>query len=293
MSFNSSLHVCSLPSPTALDKAEKGSLVLEWLGQAGFFLRYGSLNIIIDAYLSDSLAEKYKGKEFPHVRMMPPPIQPQDVRQLDWVLCTHRHSDHMDPGTLPVLAEVNPRCRFIVPRAEHEHASAMGLTVSRTEFVNAGEKLNLGGGVWLEPIPSAHEQFKVNGRGEHHYLGYILGFDEIRLYHSGDCVPYDGLAEHLLARRVDVALLPINGRSEHLRRKGVPGNFTFEEAVNLCQAARIPVMVGHHWGMFDFNTCDPEIVRGQMRTQNEGVACYLPSTSFPLVCTKTPTLNEF
>jgi L-ascorbate metabolism protein UlaG (beta-lactamase superfamily) len=265
---------------------------LEWLGQAGFFLHYGGLNVIIDPYLSNSLADKYKGKEFPHVRMMPPPIQPQEVRQLDWVLCTHRHSDHMDPGTLPVLADVNPHCRFIVPRAEQELALAMGLTVSRTEFVNAGEKLNLGERVWLEAVPSAHEQFKVNARDMHYYLGYILGFDEIRLYHSGDCVPYDGLAEHLLARQIDVALLPINGRSEHLRRQGVPGNFTFEEAIDLCQAARIPVMVGHHWGMFDFNTCDPEIVRGQMRTQNQGVACYLPSTSFSLVCTKTPARSE-
>ena len=183
-------------------------------------------------------------------------------------------------------------CRFIVPRAEQEHALAMGLTASRTEFVNAGEKLNLGERVWLEAVPSAHEQFKVNAGGMHHYLGYILGFDEIRLYHSGDCVPYDGLAEQLLARQVDVALLPINGRSEHLRRQGVPGNFTFEEAVNLCQAARIPVMVGHHWGMFDFNTCDPELVRGQMRTQNKGVACYLPSISFSLVCTKTSSSSE-
>jgi L-ascorbate metabolism protein UlaG (beta-lactamase superfamily) len=272
--------------------AEKGSLVLDWLGQAGFFLHYRGLNIIIDPYLSDSLADKYKGKEFPHVRMMPSPIQPQDVRQLDWVLCTHRHSDHMDPGTLPVLADVNPRCRFIVPRAEQEHALAIGLTVSRTEFVNAGETLNLRENVWLEVLPSAHEQFKVNAGGMHYYLGYILGFDDIRLYHSGDCVPYDGLAEHLQARQVDVALLPINGRSEHLRRQGVLGNFTFEEAVELCQAARIPAMVGHHWGMFDFNTCDPEIVRRQIRTQNKGVACYLPSTSLSLVCTKPSVRGE-
>jgi hypothetical protein len=48
----------------------------------------------------------------------------------------------------------------------------------------------------------------------------------------------------------------------------------------------------HHWGMFDFNTCDPEIVGGQMRTQNKGVACYLPSTSLALVCTKKPLPDE-
>ena len=144
----------------------------------------------------------------------------------------------------------------------------------------------------MEAVASAHEQLKVNAKGEHHYLGYILGSDDIRLYHSGDCVPYCGLGELLLARQIDVALLPINGRSEPLSRKGIAGNFTFEEAVDLCQAARIPVLVGHHWGMFDFNTCDPETLRGKMRTQNKGVACYFPSTSSSLLCTKVSVPSE-
>ncbi len=284
--MSSALQIKSLPRSTALNTVEKGTIVVEWLGQAGFFLHYNDLHVIIDPYLSDWLADKYKGKEFPHVRMMPPPIQPRDVRQLAWVLCTHRHSDHMDPVTLPVLAEVNPACRFIVPRAGREQALAIGLTSSRTEFVNAGEKMNLATGVYLEAVASAHEEVKANVRGEHHYLGYILGFGSIRLYHSGDCVPYHGLAELLLKHQVDVALLPINGRSEQLRQRGVPGNFTFEEAVDLCLAARIPVLIGHHWGMFEFNTCDPEAVRGKIRAQNKGVACYLPSTSVSLVCAK-------
>ncbi|MCP4287321.1 MAG: MBL fold metallo-hydrolase, partial [Gammaproteobacteria bacterium] len=53
---------------------------LWWLGQAGFALKYTDIVLLIDPYLSNFLAKKYKGKEFPHVRMMDPPLAPEEVR---------------------------------------------------------------------------------------------------------------------------------------------------------------------------------------------------------------------
>jgi hypothetical protein len=37
---------------------------------------------------------------------------------------------------------------------------------------------------------------------------------------------------------------------------GVPGNFHLREGVDLCCAAGIGRMLGHHYGMLDFNTVD-------------------------------------
>ena len=54
-----------------------------------------------------------------------------------------------------------------------------------------------------------------------------------------------------------MALLPVNGRDAHRLAHGVPGNFDFAEAVELCAAAGIATLVPHHWGMFAFNTVDP------------------------------------
>ena len=60
---------------------EAEATALWWLGQAGFAVRYGGRSFLIDPYLSNSLAEKYKDAEFKHVRMMPAPIDPEaDVR---------------------------------------------------------------------------------------------------------------------------------------------------------------------------------------------------------------------
>lgn len=260
----------ALPRPLA----EPWSVAIHWLGQAGFAIRWNSRLFLIDPYLSDSLAVKYKGKELAHTRMMPPPIQPEALRGVDVVLCTHRHSDHMDPGTLPIIAGASPGCRVIVPRAEFQHAADMGLNRERLHGLAAGEKIQLPGGAEGEALPSAHETLATNEKGEYLHLGYVLTLGKIRIYHSGDCVPYEGLEEALGKRAIDLALLPINGRSAYLRERNVVGNFTLEEAAGVCRGARIPILICHHFGMFDFNTVDrADAVR---RITALDVHCILP-----------------
>jgi len=77
------LQAAPLADPAALT-ADRGAAVW-WLGQAGFLIAQGGLRIVIDAYLSDSLAEKYRGKAFPHNRMMPPPVAPDALTGIDWL----------------------------------------------------------------------------------------------------------------------------------------------------------------------------------------------------------------
>ena len=260
-----SLLACNLPPRT---------VGLAWLGQAGFALRHADLLLLIDPYLSDHLAQKYRGTRFPHVRMMPPPIDADTLGGIDAVLCTHRHGDHMDPGLLPVIARNNPRCRFVVPRAEREAAAAIGLPSQQTIGMDAGDSASLAADSEALAIPSAHEVLKTNDRGEHHFLGFILRLGEFTLYHSGDCVPYEGLASRLREARIDVALLPVNGRDPVLQSHGVLGNMTLEEAAELCQSANIPWLVPHHFGMFEFNTVDPQDLQDRI-VRLDSLARYL------------------
>lgn len=247
-----------------------------WLGQAGFALRWAGLRLLIDPYLSDSLAIKYRGTEFPHQRMMPPPVVPGELRELDWVLCTHGHSDHMDPGTLPELAAHNPRCRFVVPRADSEKALSRGVPPERLVAVNAEEQLTLGEDAQLSVLPSAHEELQVNDRGEYFCLGFVLRLGRCTVYHPGDCVPFAGQAARLQRERPDIALLPVNGRDEYRRSRGVPGNMDLGEAVELCVAARIPWLVPQHFGMFDFNTVDEGDLATALTDLPPGLNAVLP-----------------
>jgi L-ascorbate metabolism protein UlaG (beta-lactamase superfamily) len=96
----------------------------------------------------------------------------------------------------------------------------------------------------------------VDDRGDCLFLGFVLKFPAVTVYHSGDCTPYDGLAAQLSRLAIDLAILPVNGRDTMRRENGILGNFTFDEAARLCSDAGIGAMIGCHFGMFDFNTVD-------------------------------------
>lgn len=242
-----------------------GLTALWWLGQAGFAVRFGEVRLLIDPYLSDCLAAKYAGKEVPHARMMPPPLDANATGDLDLVFCSHAHSDHMDPDTLGAIARNNPGCRFVVPRAVAATAAQRGVDPAAIIAMNDGESVDLADGVAAEAVAAAHETLRTNDRGEHHYLGYVLRLGGLTIYHSGDCAPYEGLEARLAGKGIDAALLPVNGRDQFRLSRGILGNFTFAEAAGLCRTLDIPLMLAHHFGMFAGNTVDPSELAWQVR----------------------------
>ena len=242
-----------------------GQIGCWWLGQSGFLLRTHEISLVIDPYLSDSLAVKYQHARFKHNRMMPVPIDPAALSGIDWIFCSHQHTDHMDGGTLPGLVAASPQCRIMAPMATERHLmDIMGMDRARVNLVNPGQHIELHPGCGVDVLASAHEAVECDEAGNSIYLGYILDLHGIRIYHSGDCVPFDGLAEILKRFQVDVALLPVNGRDASRTGHGILGNFHFEEAVSLCGEAGIAAMVPQHFGMFDFNTVDPAILQAKI-----------------------------
>lgn len=242
------------PRSLAAAAPAAGKVALAWLGQAGFLVRTASHTILIDPYLSDFLATKYRGRELPHERLVPPPLAIADVEKLDLVLCTHRHSDHMDPETLLQIAARHSACRFIIPAADVDHAIGLGLPADRLLPIDAGETLAPANGLAISAVPAAHESLDRDASGHYRFLGYAVGIAGLTLYHSGDTVVYLDLPATLGRLGIDCALLPVNGRDEFRTTRGVPGNMSAAEAIALCRTAAIPLLVPCHFGLFAFNT---------------------------------------
>ena len=261
-----------LREPCAAD----GGVQISWLGQAGFCISGAGVNLLIDPYLSDHLARKYRGRQFDHVRMMSAPLHPEQAEAVDYVLCTHRHGDHMDPEALPAVMTASAGCRLIGPAAERDHISTLVDDRQRTILVNAGDVVPLGPAAHVEVLASAHEQLRTNDRGEHHFLGYIVQLGPLRIYHCGDCVPYLGLAERLRDKQIHVALLPVNGRDAGRLSRGVPGNFTLDEALDVFVQAEMGVMICHHFGMFRFNTVEATWIQERIQARDLGEQALVP-----------------
>ena len=243
--------------------AKRGSVNFFWLGQAGFAVRSSTSLLLIDVYLSNALADKYRDAEFKHRRMMPTPLVPDEVRGVDLLLASHAHSDHLDPGSVGQIMALNPDCRLICPGSVVPRALERGADRDRIISMPELEKCRFGP-VIIEMIPSAHETLERDADGSALFAGFVIEIDGVRFYHSGDCVPYGGLAELLKERRIDLALLPVNGRDAIRTAAGILGNFTVDEAAELCIEAGIPILIPHHFGMFDFNTISPEKIENAL-----------------------------
>ncbi|MBD3214522.1 MAG: MBL fold metallo-hydrolase [Candidatus Lokiarchaeota archaeon] len=253
---------------------------LVWLGQAGFALRYSNILILIDPYLSDYLSRKYKGNIFPHIRLMEPPMKPKELTHVDYVFCSHPHSDHMDPETVTPISQNNPHCRFIVPGPEIEEAVTRGIDRDQIIPAYVYQTINLCEDIKIQPIPAKHEEFKINEANEHSYLGYIFQINNQILYHSGDSVPYDQLPQLLKDYDVTIALMPINGRDKYRMDNGIAGNFKIHEVLDLCRNTTIKSLIVHHFGMFAYNTATKEELEYLENLQDPNLEIIIPKINY-------------
>ncbi|WP_411034028.1 MBL fold metallo-hydrolase [Shinella sp. BYT-45] len=270
------------PLEDALAGGPGSALRLYWLGQAGFVIDIAGRRLVVDPYLSDSLATKYRGTPYPHVRMMPAPIAPAALTHVDFVLCTHAHTDHMDPGTLPGLFAANPAAELIAPRAvRHAALERSGLDAARIRLVDAGERIALSAGLHVTPTRAAHETLERDEAGNHRFLGYGIAAAGVTLWHAGDTVPFDGQVGEVEPLRPDIALLPVNGRRPELSERGIAGNLTLREAVALARSVGASAMIAHHYGLFAFNTADPEEIDSTAKsTDDPAVSRARPAIAF-------------
>jgi L-ascorbate metabolism protein UlaG (beta-lactamase superfamily) len=206
-------------------------------------------------YLSDSLTRKYSQTDKPHVRMTELVIDPTRLSFVDVATSSHNHTDHLDAETLgPILAH-NPSLKLLVPEANRVFA-ADRLKIDPTTLIGLddGSTIELSG-VRFSGVASAHESVDCDEEGRVKALGYVLQFGGWSLYHSGDTVRYDGMAEKLRPSAVDGALLPINGRAPERR---VPGNLSGPEAAQLAHDIGAKLVIPCHFEMFEFNTASPD-----------------------------------
>jgi L-ascorbate metabolism protein UlaG (beta-lactamase superfamily) len=221
-------------------------LHLWWLGQSGFLVTYEGRYLLLDPYLSDSLTRKYAGTDKPHVRMTERVVDPAELGFVDVVTASHAHTDHLDADTLSAI----PAARLVAPAAHRELAAERA---GREPIaIDDGETVEVAGFA-ITAVPAAHETIERDADGRMLYLGYVVRCGPFTLYHAGDTVPYDGMADRI-GHAVDVALLPINGRAPE---RGVPGNLHGEEAAALAHQIWARLAVPMHFEMFEFNTEPP------------------------------------
>ena len=217
-----------------------GQLALFWLGGAGFVLKAaGSPTVAIDPYLSDSLDHYYSWKRLP---LSPIPLAPGDLGA-DIVLTTHAHEDHLDPETIPSLAQ-SSNAVFVGPGMCAQTMRDWGIPEPRIVQLDRGERREILG-VEIAAVLAHH----VSNAGAQtpDAVGHLVDVGGIRVYHSGDTLLHPDL-HSIRGARPDVMLICINGGY---------GNMNPSDAAELAAAIEPAVVVPMHWGLVAENTADP------------------------------------
>jgi len=215
--------------------------------------------LVLDPYLSDSLTRKYANTDKPHVRITERVIEPAALGSLgniDVITVSHNHTDHFDAETLLPLLAANPQAKLVVPAANRDFVlQRLGPDAEKRLIdINDDVPVRIGAMV-LNGIAAAHNTVERDGAGRCRFLGYIVQWEGLTLYHSGDTLMHEGLIPALKRFRIDIALLPING---HRPERRVAGNLNGVEAANLAKAVLARYVIPCHYDMFEFNTAGPD-----------------------------------
>jgi len=265
-------------TPTAILNTQlpQDTIALWWLGQAGFVLRSSNSIVYLDPFLSGHPA-----------RLIPPLFAVEEGPPADLVFCTHEHWDHLDPQTLRSLAKVSPRARFVVPLPIVDQVTALDISSERVVGVQPGDELDLGE-VKLFPIPALHGLkappavydfgfVEKDDKRLYRYLGYVIEMAGVRVYSAGDTLAFDGLIERLRQLEVDIALLPINGRSYFREQLDIVGNLDEREAADLAATAGVKLLIPTHYEMFAANQGRPGVLVDYVRAYHPSLTCYVPT----------------
>lgn len=174
-------------------------------------------------------------------RMRHPGIPLESLPEIDLVLISHAHHDHLHLKTLREIANRQP---IIVPKG-------VGSIVKRRGF---GEVHELAywdtwsdGDLEVTLTPAMHWGARFIHDTHRQFGGFVIDGGGSTVYHAGDSAMFDGFGEIGLRHAIDVALMPIgaydapSGREVHMNP---------EEALVAFEHLGAKWMVPMHYGTF-------------------------------------------
>ena len=199
---------------------------ITWLGQAGLLFETGDTCILVDPYLSDSLAAVNEKKK----RRVP--VDPRFLQIIpDVIVCTHDHLDHTDPDTLAHYLKREGNITVLAPASAWHTARQFG---NQHNYVQLNRHCQ-----WT------HEEIRFTAVRAAHSdpdaIGVLIEAEGHIYYITGDTLfSTDIFAD--IPKGVDVVFLPVNGAGN---------NMNMADAKRFCEEIDAKLAVPLHCGLLD------------------------------------------
>lgn len=217
----------------AEEVVKPGSVALWWLGCTGMWLKSeGNTNILLDLWVkSGKRTQKVKQMKSwhqhtravgaritqPNLRNVPVVIDPFQLQELDAVMSTHDHGDHIDENVAAAVVQNHPGVPFIGPKACTDLWRSWGVPEDRLKTVRPGDSVKVGDVniVVLESfdrteLVTAPEGMVLKDKPvrdmDELAVNYLFETTGGNVYHSGDSHYSNYYAKHGKDHKIDVAL---------------------------------------------------------------------------------------
>jgi len=228
---------------TRADFAEPQDLRVTWLGHGTTLIEIEGKRFLIDPLFSRNASP---GPMFGVARFHDPPLPLDELPDLDAVVLTHDHYDHLDAATVRQLAPTV--LRWVTPLGVGAHLERWGVAPDRITELDWWERAEVSG-IELVCTPARHFSGRgLRDRNRTLWSGWAFLGAERRVYATGDGGMHRAFAE------VGERLGPFDATLAETGAYNADWadiHMGPEQAVQVVQAARGGLMIPVHWGTFN------------------------------------------
>lgn len=225
------------------------NISLTFAGQAGFLLQTASgYRVGIDLYLSDC-CNRYFGFK----RLMPYLFKPEELN-LDLLIATHAHYDHLDPDSVPLIL-ANDKTQMLLALDCAGEVQKIGIDEKRATYLKENAIFK-NDNITVKAMPCDH------GKDTPFAIGLLIDADGKRIYITGDTCFREDYFSNPELENCDVMIMPINGAF---------GNLNETEGAKAVGIVSPKLCIPCHYWNFAEHGGNPQLFQNEMNEKYSNI----------------------
>ena len=232
-------------TPTPATWSDQG-LTLAWLGHATVLINFYGLRILTDPVLFNRIGVDLGIGSLGPQRLVGCALSPAAVPEVDLVLVSHAHFDHLDTPSLAVVrgrpaAVMAASTSDLLPRRAYSAVHELRWNQATTVTTPRGE-------VRIRAIEVKHWGARITRDTYRGYTGWVVEREGRRLLIGGDTATTASFRDHRQYGPFDAAVMPIGAYDPWIANHCTP-----EQAVTMADAAGARLFLPVHHQSFSLS----------------------------------------